>query len=323
MNLTQNYTKNLLFKSFCITALVLLNFNTSNAQFRQDFGLNLGVANYLGDIGGGAGAPTGFISDMQFSQTRPTVGVFYRYRVYGNFYASAHFNYVRIQNADSLSGNPHRMARNINFRNNMFELATRVDYAFYKITDVGRRGLYRNDLSFYAFAGVGAVFHNPQGLHEHPDGSGAQWFNLREFNTEGPNTYSRTALIMPLGLGVSFTRAKHWRFGLEVSWRFTNTDYLDDTSTVYPDQEFLTSPLHSLLSSPTNQDIVNRAFEGTGESPDVIFWQAPGAKRGNPNRDDGYLIVNFTLSYVIKGKPDFQKSRYSFMSERRKSKIRF
>jgi hypothetical protein len=316
---------NLKIKFLATSIIVLFLFFEGRAQYNLDFGINFGAANYLGDVGGGDGPATGFINDMQFTQTRGSFGAFARYRVYGGFSASAHFNYVRIQNADSLSGEPTRNARNINFRNNMFEMLLRAEYAFFKIPDLGGRGYYQTDMSFYTFAGAGLLIHNPQGFHEHPDGSGAQWFNLRDFNTEGPrNQYGRTALVMPIGMGINVTYKKTWRFGMEVSWRFTNTDYLDDTSTFFPESEFITTPLQALLSAPATEQSVQRAYAGTGvEPPSVDSWRAPGAKRGNPDSDDGYLLVNFSISYVIRGQSSFAKSRYSFLSARRKTKARF
>jgi len=312
----QNYLMNSLKQPIFLILLAFLT-STVNAQYKLDFGLNLGVANYLGDVGGGDGEPSSFIADMQFTQTRPSFGGFVRYKILGGLSASLHLNYVRIQNADSLSENFRRNARNISFRNNMFETALRAEYTFFKVADFGGRGYYRTDMSFYTFAGAGFLIHNPQAQYN------GDWVNLRDYKTEGPeNAYGIAALTLPVGMGVNVTLKKKFRIGFEVGWRFTNTDYLDDTSKRYSNPEFIKSEIQAALVSPTTEASFARASElwfGPGEVPAIENFQAGSDRRGNPDNNDGYLVVNFSLSYVIRGQSNFSRSRYSFISARKRT----
>ncbi len=74
----------------------------------------------------------------------------------------------------------------------------------------------------YVFVGLGAVLYNPTdpetGESYRPQG-----------NNNG-YVYSRTARIIPLGLGINYYPHDHITIGFEMGYRPTSTDYLDDAS---------------------------------------------------------------------------------------------
>ena len=92
------------------------------AQYKWDFGFQGGVSNYLGDIGGKEKTRRDFVSDMKLAETRWAGALFARYKFGPRLSLKGQFAYQRIQGADSLSTNPARRARNLNFRNDIFEL---------------------------------------------------------------------------------------------------------------------------------------------------------------------------------------------------------
>ena len=53
----------------------------SKAQWRLDYGLSVGVSNYLGDIGGKEKTRRDFVADMKMAKTRWNFGGFVRYKI--------------------------------------------------------------------------------------------------------------------------------------------------------------------------------------------------------------------------------------------------
>ena len=61
-----------------VIATLLSNPISLSAQGNWDVGLSAGVANYMGDIGDGAGNARNSIWDLQEMRSRPALGVFAR-----------------------------------------------------------------------------------------------------------------------------------------------------------------------------------------------------------------------------------------------------
>lgn len=301
------------------------------SQFKWDFGGSLGVSNYLGDIGGKEKPRRDFIYDMNLTQTRLSSGAFARYKLTPVISLKSSLNYIRIQGNDALSPNPERFSRNLSFRNNMFELSTVAEYYFYKSSDMsGRPGLRgsrkRVDFRTYVFAGVGALYSNPQAEFK------GSWVNLRDYQTENV-AYGPMTVVVPVGLGLTYTINRHYRFGFEFGFRQTFTDYLDDVSTVYPQEIFQGQPQltgvgpvdeanrytsdRAALSNRNGEletSKVDRANYGWTES----FNGTKLNKRGDDTHNDNYLTATLSFSYVIKGKNKFYKQKYKSLSQRRK-----
>lgn len=285
----------------------------TKAQYSMDFGLNIGASNYLGEIGGNSGEAKPFLLDMRLQQTNFTVGGFYRYNFTHNIAAKASVNYVRISGADSLSNEPTRIGRNLSFRTDIFELALTGEYTFFSYNDMARRSRSRVDFSSYVFAGAGVILYYP---YAQEDG---KWYYLRPLATEGiENTYDEMAIVVPLGLGANFTFNRKVRLGFEVGYRFTNTDYLDDASTDYAYDSEL--PFAESIRFANRSD---EAFaRGDADLPPRGAYR-PGSPRGNPDGNDGYLIGQFSLSYVINTSNGFNRSRYRKVINRRKKRTKF
>ncbi len=220
---------------------------SSSAQYQYDYGIKLGAANYLGDIGGKELQRRDYFWDMHLGQTRYSFGAYGRYKFSKRFAVAANFDHLLIQDADRYTTYIPRRTRNMNFRNRMFELGVRGELTIWYDNDVGNRGFYNPDYKLYAFAGLSAFYSNPQGrlvydpadsLVDNPgdlipgDFVDNTWYNLRNYKTEGAS-YSNFGIAIPLGIGMYFTFNKEWRVGWEICYRHTFTDYLDDVSTYY------------------------------------------------------------------------------------------
>lgn len=290
-----------------------LPFTASSQQYSLDFGLNLGGSNYLGEIGGGNSAGRTFLLDMKTDFTRYTGGLFVRKKIFEDVSLKFEANYVRIVGADSLTQDPSRRARNLSFRTDIYEGALSVEYYFYQINDISRTSSVRIDFKSYLYAGFGAAYFNPQGYHDGLD----KWFDLRPLMTEGKDrAYDEITMMLPYGAGFNFTFNKEFRLGIQVSYRQTFTDYLDDISSEYVSDDQL--PKETLALSKYFEDRADAAYAREDFPQHRNHYGGPGAIRGNPDDNDGYLLVQLTASYVLKGGDSFRRSRYNSIINRRR-----
>ncbi len=291
------------------TIISLFSFGSARAQYALDVGVNIGAANYLGEIGGGPGLARDWILDMELNQTRWNPGVFARYRLDYNWALNFGLQYIRLQGADSLTENPNRFTRNLSFRNDVIELGTTVEYYFYNQPDVGRTGRYLLDFKAYFFGGLAAFYNNPKAQLD------GQWIALQPLNTENlDKKYSRIQMALPVGFGFYYTFSRIHRFGLNAAWRFTFTDYIDDASTTYPDPLELESEEAQLLSNRT-AEVASHPL-----AAELAPFFRKGGLRGNPDANDSYITIGFQYSYVIRGKSKSFGRRKNYLYGRRRGK---
>lgn len=300
-------------KSIFIIIFVFFTITISNAQWLWDYGFSLGVSNYLGDIGGKEKTRRDFVADMKMAKTRWNVGGFARYKVHQKVSVKVALDYLRIEGDDKLSSNPARNTRNLNFRNDMFDLAVTGQVFFFEDNDLGNTYRYRNGFRAYVFGGVGAYYSNPKALYN------GSYVALRKLQTEGKK-YSPIGVSIPLGVGFYFTIHKKHRIGYELNWRTTFSDYLDDISGNYADPTGM-SPEAAALSDRTGElSNVDPAF---AKNFGYDYEKKVGNKRGDPTHKDAYMTMSLSYSYVLRGKSSFYKGRYGhFFGKRGRGKVR-
>lgn len=296
----------LLLTIFCCSLLS----NNGQAQYKFDFGFKVGLSNYLGEMGGDEKTRRDFVWDMKLNQSRWVLGGFARYRFNNYFAANVGASYARIQGDDALSSNPGRRGRNLSFRNDFGEIYGRGEVYFFNENDVGNRGRYQLDFQAFAFGGVAGVLHGPKTLYE------GSWVKLRPLQTEG-NKYSVMTLGLPTGIGFFFTYKRKHRFGWELSWTTTLTDYLDDVSTLYA----------AGLDAET-EAIANRRPE-LGDQPGIpdednygVYTKLDGTvvqnQRGDDSHNDTYMFTTFNYSYLMKGFNTFYTQSYGWLGNRKR-----
>ncbi len=306
--------------SLLIIVFVSLLSLSGVAQYNLDYGFSVGASNYLGELGGGEGEGRGFVSDMEMGFTRWTAGAFIRYKISPKVAIKGSLNYIRLSGDDVKSTNPARTARNLNFKNDMFEFLAAGEYYVYRANDVGGTGRYNTDFNLYLFGGVGLFYSNPKG-----QSTNGEWVSLKPLATEGAS-YSSVNLAVPLGIGFYYTLQRKYRLGLEIGWRTTFTDYIDDISTVYANDE-------DGISNKTSQAVLDdvNAQNGFVEGDEGYLSKAffsEGNRRGNPDNNDSYMTATVNFSWAIRGKSKFYKSRHSWVlgkkkRRRRKSRAKF
>ncbi len=300
-------------KNLSLLILVLFFSIKISAQYQWDFGVGLGISNYLGEIGGKEKDRRDFVADMKLAKTRWNTGAFARYKWFPKVSVKAAFEYLRIEGDDKLSTNPGRNARNFNFRNDMMDLSLTGEYFFFENNDLGNTYRYQNGFRAYVFAGIGGFYSNPKANYN------GEWVALRPLQTENVK-YSALGFSIPYGLGFYFTLSKKHRIGFEVNARKTFTDYLDDISTQFADPS-TQDPLAAALASRTNE--LTDVDPALAKNYIYNVVDNPGNKRGDPSHKDQYMTMQVSYSYVLRGKSSFYRGHYkNFFSGKKRGKVR-
>lgn len=240
----------------------------SSLAQKWDIGLSYGAANYWGDL-----APK-----IVYSESHPAVALFGRYNFNSTFAWRAQFM------SSQLSGNDKNFDfnknRNLNFTTSVNEFSSLFEFNFVKLSN------YVEDSKFtgFVYTGLCGFFFSPQTTLD------GQTYNLRDYKTEGVN-YSKFSMAIPLGFGLKWLVRKNKTLSLDLCYRRTFTDYLDDVSNKYPDQ----ATWNQMKFSPA-ADLSDRSREIniTGE-----YLNKPGSQRGDPTYNDWYMSLMFTFSYRL------------------------
>lgn len=294
--------------------IIIFSSSLSYGQYLTDYGFSVGASNYLGDIGGGEGTRRDFVMDMKLNATRWNLGGFYRYRVSPLFGIKGTLNYIRLSADDANTTNPARKARNLNFKNDMFELAAIGELYVYKVNDVGGTGRYTSDFNLYLFVGAGLFYSNPQGQSD-----GGEWVALQPLQTEGVE-YGKFNFTIPAGLGFYYTINRKYRLGMEIGWRTTFTDYIDDVSDIYAYN-------YDGISNKTTNELINQINKENNTNLLSTNFDA-GSKRGDSSHNDSYLTATVNFSWAIRSKSKYYRSRHGWVlgkkgPKRRKSRAKF
>ena len=311
-------------KKLYLFPLFILFASLGFSQYGLEIGLQVGGSNYLGDIGGKEQARRDFIYDMRLNQTNLAVGAYLRKRLSRTFSVNVAGNYGRISGEDSESIYKPRQGRNLNFRNNIIELALKFEYTLYSDNDFGGRGLYNPNFMIYAFAGAAGYMHNPEAELD------GDWYELRPLRTEGQvEEYEKMGFAVPGGLGFYFTFDRKYRIGWQAGYRFTFTDYLDDVSTFYAyDSELGNDPLRIALASQTTPEIIEDVWPGEPSQLYNYIYNSNAEnlgqrnQRGIDNNNDGYAFMHVTFGYILQetSRNFRMKKRYSWLKSKRKGK---
>jgi hypothetical protein len=313
----------------------IASFKGKKSHFGKDkiynaIGFSLNALNYYGDL---SPLPQRVSTDISF--TKPGLGISFAHRFGPRYTLQAQFMYGVLKGADNESADKndlenavYRYKRNLQFRNHIKELSVVAVFDLFK-----NQGNYisRAKWTPYAFLGVAAYLHNPQGIAPATalDGTTAlpeagKWVNLRPLGTEGqystldPNDvnygikpYKLLQFAIPFGLGVRLRVNEVMDIWGDFGFRYTFTDYLDDVSQNYVDLGVLKGDLAKAMSYRTNElnlstsnrtyvgrdGVTYRVEAGYGEEfrgPDGI-----GNLRGSKKDRDIYMVSSIRLTYIL------------------------
>lgn len=231
------------------------------------------------EMGGGVLA-AGYIGDFNASNplkfTDPGAALFLKRNFNNYFSVKLNLAYASISGADSLSSNQQFKDRNLSFNTSLGEISLIAELNFFNyVPQIGK-----NKFTPFIFAGIGSVKYNPQATYN------GQVYDLRPLVTEGQTTpYKERALAIPYGAGVKYNFAGQWNFIVDLGYRTTNTNYLDDVGGVYADKSLLPTTISKVLS--------DRSGERTGN-----YIGSAGSQRGNFHSDT-YMYLGFSISYTF------------------------
>ncbi len=274
---------------------------------RKEILFGAGAANLLGDLGGADQIGTHLMKDLEISLTRPMVAGGYRYKLSPTMAVKGFGGWARLTGNDLLTAEPSRNNRNLSFRTNIFTASAQFEYSVIeeKVKSRYSRRSKKFPLNIYFFGGLGFFYFNPEA--QYYDG---KWYKLKPLNTEGQGLagsegtdYSLIQLCVPLGIGFKYPINREWSIGLEYSITKTFTDYIDDVSTTYYDNDAIRAAYGDVAAY-----FADPSTTPTREAP-IPGGTNPGEKRGEITYNDSFMFAWLHVSYKITGT---SKSRVKF-----------
>lgn len=308
MPVPKNYMIKLLYRLLLVVTLMPMlswsqGFKKRWKAYRVEYDLGVGASNFLGELGGANQIGTHAFKDLEFSQTRLAVAAGLRYKITPGIALHPHLTYGKVAGDDKLTTEFFRNYRNLNFKSNIFEFNTTVEFSVIKeqyghrYRLKGVRGMRNFEISMYGFIGAGVFHFNPKGEY------GGKWYALQPLGTEGQGLvetrkkYKRLQFCVPLGVGFKYGIDRHWAVGLEFGLRYTFTDYIDDVSRTYFDPAKLKAgngengSLAVQLADKSQKELFGNEY---------LYITEAGAQRGDPRHNDAYMFAIFSVNYKLK-----------------------
>ncbi len=272
---------------------------------RNELNIALGISNFLGELGGRNQIGSPFVWDLEMSQTRPAASFGYRYYIRRKQSFRLGLTYGVLAGNDNLTKEIFRNNRNLHFRSDVFEASLRYELHLYReelghVYDLrGVKGTKSSRVGFYFFGGIGVFYFEPKAQFNNA------WVDLRPLGTEGqglpngPEEYNNIELCIPMGVGVRKSFSKHLSLGLELQYTKTFTDYIDDVSGVYYDNEAIEEAygeVAAYLADPSLNLLYTTDPSGI---PYYLNATTTGQQRGDSKDLDAYLFLTANVHYKI------------------------
>jgi hypothetical protein len=251
----------------------------SHITFAQSFHLGLfgGISNYQGDL-----IDKYYIGKL----AKPAIGLTGMYDLSDRVSLRAGLTFAKIAGSDKYISKENLIARNLSFESRITEFSLLGEFNVFNLNSIR--------WSPYFFGGLAVFKFNPYTY----DTSNTKYY-LKPLSTEGQGLdqypeskpYSLTQFAIPFGGGIKYAINDRFRIGLELGFRKTFTDYLDDVSTNYADAADLFA-----ARGAKAVELAYRADELPGGNP---TYPAKGAQRGGSKQQDLYYFTGFHLTYRL------------------------
>ncbi|MBL6962508.1 MAG: hypothetical protein ISR55_01670 [Bacteroidetes bacterium] len=258
-----------------LTLLILIIPLFTHAQ-KWEVGFQMGGTNYLGDL-----AP-----EIVLSETNMASGLFFKKNV--NPFLSHAFGIMQGQISAHDNNFKHLEVRNLSFSSSILEFSYLFEFNFFPFG----LGLHPNKFTPYSFIGAAGFIYQPKTLYN------GDFIKLHGLDTEGihiesnKNAYSLYQFAIPIGGGFKIKLNKSINVSVNVGFRYTFTDYLDDVSTTYYNIDVLEN-----IYGPIASELSDRSENSIGLA---------GKQRGRPDLIDWYIFSGLTLSFQIRNKVCFE-----------------
>lgn len=235
------------------------NFNKYYEEPKTKITFGIGAAGYYGDL------------QNELIIPYPSATVMLSHKLSPQVHIREALSWYVIGASDENSPHADLRERNLSFISSNVEMSLTLTF---DLIPVYHRKPVVNPFIFF---GVGVTTLNPKAR------KGGKTYKLHKYHTEGV-AYRRLAMTLPVGVGIKLRLNKNVSLTGEIGYHFTNSDYLDDVSTDYPELASLQSVARSLSDRRTELGLP-QAREG--------------GQRGNPERNDGLIILNIGLEGAL------------------------
>lgn len=271
-----------------------------------EFGVGIGPLFFLGDLGGAPGTGKTFVKDLDWPTTNLALGV------YANLYPEEWLGFRLALNKGQLEGDDaltndkggrerSRRIRNLKFKSSLFEAYVATEFyptVFFEQYD-GLQGKLRP----YGVIGVGMFKFNPKGEYTAPNGT-KKWVELQPLRLEGQGMqeypdrkpYKLTQMEIPMGIGAKYYLKENMYIGMEVLHRKTFTDYVDDVSTTYIDNNLFASYLTPEQTAMANQLYYRENIVSPSTRPSL------NEQRGDPKENDAFFSTIIRCGWRLNDK---------------------
>lgn len=275
-------------KHFFLALFTLLLSLKSFSQLSCEVGLSAGLMNAGTDVGAKKGSNLNPLY-YDWNLTQLNVGVYGQVTYKNLVGARLEFTNGVVAANDVNSNSKHINTRNLNFKSHIYEASLLT--TFYPTSLLKLKKPLK--VTPYFMAGVGVFSFFPKAW------CNGEWVRLRQLHTEGQNSmqypdrkeYSLTAMSIPVGMGTTYQLSPTINARIEVIYRYTNTDYLDDVSKTYVDPQIIkdcvpnNQEAHAVMMATSYTDKANKNFTGKA--------------RGDASNNDRFFTFNFKIGYII------------------------
>ncbi|MFN0080985.1 MAG: DUF6089 family protein [Ferruginibacter sp.] len=242
-----------------------------------EFGIQLGLAHYFGDLN----------PNSRLNTPKIAGGIFFRKMM--NEYVAVRLsaNFAQLGYSDIYeTKNEFRRRRNLSFNTNIWELMLQGDFNFFKFNPSNPNERFTP----YLTLGAGVFSFNPYAYL-----NDTKYF-LQPLGTEGQGSaafptirpYSTTAIAIPVGLGIKYSINAEFNINFEIAHRFTTTDYIDDVSTTY-------AGVGAFPLSGGNRTAASFLQDRSYETGTPIGTQ--GFQRGFSRQRDQYIMAMIGITF--------------------------
>jgi len=255
----------------------MLSFRHAHAQY-EEIGIQGGITHYKGELATHLFKP---------GEIHPYIGLFFRHNWNRHWSWKIELNVGKISGSDSHAKNGFELDRNLSFYSSILEFSPQIEFNFFAY----ETGNQEYPFTPYIFTGLAVFRFNPKAELN------GEIYELQPLGTEGQGTngskkYKRIQMAIPIGGGLKIAAGGSVGIGIEVGARRTYTDYLDDVSTVYPDQQVLLATQGAAAVA-----LSDRSYSGSATSPTVpdVYRK----QRGDSKNKDWYLFAGVTLYFRL------------------------
>lgn len=290
---------------FCLSLFLSKSYSQSitTGNGKIEIGLGLGPMFFLGDLGGHRGEGRTFLKDLNLPLTKFSKGLF------ANIYPAewlgfrAAVNHSKVEGYDNIvkdqnGGEYFRKLRNLQFRSSITEAYVAAE--FYPTVFFEKYDELKGKLRPYGVIGIGVFKFNPKG--EYFDANRrSRWVELQPLHLEGQGMaeypdrkdYKLTATEIPMGFGAKYYVKENFYIGMEVLHRKTFTDYIDDVSTTYIDNNLFDQYLTPAQAQMARQLNYRENYPAVNTRPGL------DEQRGNPGQNDAFFSTLLKLGWRL------------------------